>query len=82
MKHWMIGVGVLVLVLSGALWWRLSDAGVWIRIITHRLYVNWGHQEAVSDTVAWLTPRDQRCHGVSRGHHPGTLRRYSRYCSP
>ena len=34
--------------------WRLSDAGVWIRIITHRLYVNWGHQEAVSDTVAWL----------------------------
>ena len=34
--------------------WRLSDAGVWIRIITHRLYVNWGHHEAVSDTVAWL----------------------------
>ena len=34
--------------------WRLSDAGVWIRIITHRLYVNWGHQEAVADTVAWL----------------------------
>ncbi len=34
--------------------WRLSDAGVWIRIITHRLYVNWGHHEAVADTVAWL----------------------------
>ena len=34
--------------------WRLSDAGVWIRIITHRLGVNWGHQIAVSDTVAWL----------------------------
>ena len=34
--------------------WRLSDSGVWIRIITHRLYVNWGHQRAVSDTVAWL----------------------------
>ena len=34
--------------------WRLSDAGVWIRIITHRLYVNWGHHEAVSDTVGWL----------------------------
>ncbi len=34
--------------------WRLSDAGVWIRIITHRLYVNWGHATAVSDTVAWL----------------------------
>lgn len=34
--------------------WRLSDAGIWIRIITHRLYVNWGHRAAVSDTVAWL----------------------------
>lgn len=34
--------------------WRLSDVGVWIRIITHRLYINWGHQEAVADTVAWL----------------------------
>ncbi len=34
--------------------WRLSDLGVWIRIITHRLYVNWGHAITVSDTVAWL----------------------------
>lgn len=34
--------------------WRLSDAGAWIRIITHRLYVNWGHAAAVSDTVTWL----------------------------
>jgi 5'-nucleotidase len=34
--------------------WRLSDAGVWIRIITHRLYNNWGHAIAVGDTVAWL----------------------------
>jgi 5'-nucleotidase len=34
--------------------WRLSDAGVWIRIITHRLCVNWGHAIAVADTVAWL----------------------------
>ena len=34
--------------------WRLSDAGVWIRIITHRLCVNWGHAVAVADTVAWL----------------------------
>ena len=34
--------------------WRLSDAGVWIRIITHRLYVNWGHATAVADTVDWL----------------------------
>jgi len=34
--------------------WRLSDAGIWIRIITHRLYVNWGHEIAISDTAAWL----------------------------
>ncbi len=34
--------------------WRLSDAGVWIRIVTHRLYVNWSHHAAASDTVAWL----------------------------
>lgn len=33
---------------------RLSDAGVWIRVITHRLFVNWGHQIAAGDTVAWL----------------------------
>jgi 5'(3')-deoxyribonucleotidase len=34
--------------------WRLSDAGIWIRVITHRLYVNWGHAQAVADTVTWL----------------------------
>ncbi len=34
--------------------WRLSDMGIWIRIITHRLYVNWGHAITVSDTVNWL----------------------------
>jgi 5'-nucleotidase len=34
--------------------WRLSDAGIWIRIITHRLYANWSHAVAVGDTVAWL----------------------------
>lgn len=34
--------------------WRLSDAGVWIRIISHRLYVNWGHAIAAGDTAAWL----------------------------
>ena len=27
---------------------------MWIRIITHRLCVNWGHAIAVADTVAWL----------------------------
>jgi 5'(3')-deoxyribonucleotidase len=34
--------------------WRLSDAGVWVRVITHRLCVNWGHAIAVADTVSWL----------------------------
>lgn len=34
--------------------WRLSDAGIHIRVITHRLYVNWGHASAVADTVSWL----------------------------
>jgi 5'-nucleotidase len=34
--------------------WRLSDAGVWIRIVTHRLYTNWGHAAAIADTVTWL----------------------------
>ncbi len=34
--------------------WELSDAKVWIRIITHRLFVHWGHATAASDTVAWL----------------------------
>ena len=43
-------------VLAGAaeVLWRLSDAGVWLRLITHRLYANWGHAVAVADTVAWL----------------------------
>lgn len=34
--------------------WRLSDAGIWIRLITHRLYTNWTHQVAAKDTVDWL----------------------------
>lgn len=34
--------------------WRLSDAGVYIRIITHRLVYSWEHDIAVSDTVQWL----------------------------
>ena len=34
--------------------WRLSDTGIHIRVITHRLYVNWGHASAVADTVSWL----------------------------
>lgn len=34
--------------------WRLSDAGAWIRIVTHRLYTKWGHDTAVMDTAQWL----------------------------
>ena len=38
--------------------WRLSDAGVHITIVTHRLCVNWDHDVAINDTVTWLnTPR-------------------------
>ena len=34
--------------------WALSDAGVWIRIITHRLLFNWAHEVSAADTAAWL----------------------------
>jgi beta-phosphoglucomutase-like phosphatase (HAD superfamily) len=33
---------------------RLSQRGIRIRIITHRLYIKYFHQEAVQQTVAWL----------------------------
>jgi 5'-nucleotidase len=34
--------------------WELSDAGVWIRIITHRLLFNWAHEYSAADTAYWL----------------------------
>jgi len=34
--------------------WDLSNAGVWIRIVTNRLVVNFAHAKTVSDTVSWL----------------------------
>lgn len=34
--------------------WRLSDQGVWIRIITHRLLFNWAHESSAADTAYWL----------------------------
>jgi 5'-nucleotidase len=34
--------------------WELSDAGVWIRIITHRLLFNWAHEVSAADTAYWL----------------------------
>ena len=53
MEHDMFRTMPLIEGAADALW-RLSDAGVWIRIITHRLYVHWGHEKAVADTAAWL----------------------------
>lgn len=37
---------------------RLSKAGVRIRIITHRLFIKYFHQVAVSQTVEWLDSHD------------------------
>lgn len=53
MEHDMFATMPLIPGATEALW-RLSDAGVWIRIITHRLYVHWGHAKAVADTATWL----------------------------
>ena len=38
--------------------WELSDRGVWIRIITHRLIFNGAHEVAAADTAAWLDEHD------------------------
>ncbi len=53
MEHDMLATMQMIEGAADALW-RLSDAGVWIRVITHRLYVNWGHAKAIGDTVSWL----------------------------
>ncbi|MTV25578.1 hypothetical protein FTX61_09180 [Nitriliruptoraceae bacterium ZYF776] len=34
--------------------WQLSNEGVWIRIITHRLLFNWAHETSAADTAYWL----------------------------
>jgi len=33
---------------------RLSAEGVWIRIATHRLFINYFHEPAASQTIRWL----------------------------
>jgi 5'-nucleotidase len=38
--------------------WRLSDAGVWIRIITARLLFNGTHESSAADTAYWLDAHD------------------------
>ncbi len=38
--------------------WRLSDAGVWIRIITARLLFNGIHEASAADTAYWLDAND------------------------
>jgi len=54
--------------------WRLSDAGVWIRIITHRLYVNWGHARAIAarsrGPVSGSAPT-RACSDTVRGYWSG-----------
>ena len=52
-EHRMLADMPAMLGASRALW-RLSEAGVWIRIITHRLYTNWDHAIAAGDTAEWL----------------------------
>lgn len=42
---------------SAALW-SLSNAGVWIRIITHRLFFNGIHEVVAADTANWLDEHD------------------------
>lgn len=37
---------------------RLSDEGVRIRIITHRLFIKYFHQVAVQQTIKWLDEHD------------------------
>jgi 5'-nucleotidase len=38
--------------------WRLSNADIWIRVITHRLIMNGSHQTVARDTVRWLDTAD------------------------
>lgn len=39
--------------------WKLSDAGVHIRVVTHRLLRNKQHQQVAADTCTWLD-----CHSI------------------
>ena len=34
--------------------WELSNQGVWIRVITHRLLTSGAHRTVAQDTVSWL----------------------------
>ncbi|RMH02717.1 MAG: 5'-nucleotidase [Planctomycetota bacterium] len=43
---------------------RLSEAGVNIRIITHRLFISRSHQAAVEQTVEWLDRHDIPYYGL------------------
>lgn len=52
--------------------WQLSDMGVWIRIITHRLVFPGTHDVVGMDTMSWLNgqhlPRPLVIDGVERPH--------------
>jgi 5'-nucleotidase len=57
-KYHMFATAPIIEGASDALW-NLSDAGVHIRVITHRLYVPWGHEDVAGDTARWLQqPRE------------------------
>lgn len=34
--------------------WQLSDAGVHIRVVTHRLFIKGAHEQSAGDTIGWL----------------------------
>lgn len=34
--------------------WRLNNADIWVRVITHRLIMHGSHQTVARDTVTWL----------------------------
>ena len=38
--------------------WELSEAGVWIRVITHRLLFSGTHEVTAADTAWWLDAHD------------------------
>ena len=56
---------------SAALW-RLSDAGVHIRVVTHRLGMNGTHEAAAASTVTWLdeqnVPYRDLCFVATKAH--------------
>ena len=38
--------------------WSLSEMGIWIRVITHRMFMSGSHALIASDTVQWLDDKN------------------------